>query len=443
MDANNAFFILGFDVTSQRPLLKGLHLIADSLSHLEISCCDIQLRDILVSCPNLSSLTAEEVDVTMPLSTYYPRMRHLSLQQISAATHTYDNVIDFLSQFPSLLSLEITPMPYSSLLTVLHKYCPYLQVLYYGADHNDYKDSMDVHPNKKGITLARLDENDTCMQDDLIQFLHLHQHSLETFSFGNIERNDNPLWELSRGQVVSSGHRMASLRPEEDPARSETSFNKLIDIDISVDDLPSSEAFIIWLISNAPNIRVISCLESQLQPCITNAMTKLQHLSRLEISGAGGIHSFQGIIQFLEYHIALGHQSTLEQLDIHSGRRMSKATWLPLISKLTCLKNLELFVSIPKECIPAMAEIGQGCPSLEKLSLKLWGGELADGVMESLHSLSNLKSLEIKGKSLSSSDLVILTTFPSLQKLHVRCDTKVPDYIVQLLYKHIPKVMIE
>lgn len=90
-----------------------------------------------------------------------------------------------------------------------------------------------------------------------------------------------------------------------------------------------------------------------------------------------------------------------------------------------------------------MAEIGQGCPSLEKLSLKLWGGELADGVMESLHSLSNLKSLEIKGKSLSSSDLVILTTFPSLQKLHVRCDTKVPDYIVQLLYKHIPKVMIE
>lgn len=197
MDANNAFFILGLGITPPRPLLKGLHLIADSLTHLEIWCrgC-IQSRDILETCPNLSSLIAEEANVTMPLlssSTCYPKMTHLKLVDLPTKAITYGNMINILSQFPSLLSLEITPMPYSSLLTVLHKYCPYLQVLSYGAYHNNLMHNMDVYPNQKGIMLARLDENGACMQDDLIQFLHLHQHSLETFSFGNIVRNDNPL----------------------------------------------------------------------------------------------------------------------------------------------------------------------------------------------------------------------------------------------------------
>lgn len=423
-------------------------MIADSLTHLEMwDCPCIQLRDILESCPHLTSLMTYEVDLVMPTlpSSRFLRMTHLELHGISASTHTYDNMIDFLSRFPSLLSLEITPMPDSSLLTVLHKHCPHLQVLYYGTNHDDFMDKldMDIHQNQKGIKLARLNEDGPCIQDDLIHFLHLHQHSLETFSFGNIVRNDNPLWELSSGQVVSNGQHVASLRPEEDPAQSETSFNRLISIDFSVDGPPSSEAFIIWLISKAPNLKIITCPESRFQPCITNAMTNLQHLSMLAICRAGGNRNFQGIIQFLEYHIAMGHQSTLEKLDIRFGNRMSKATWLPLISKLTCLKYLELFASIPEECIPTMAEIGQGCPALEELSLEMWGGELANGVMESLRPLSNLKSLQVKGKSLSSSDLVILTTFPSLQKLNVRCDNQVPDYIVQLLYKHIPKVMIE
>lgn len=447
MNANNAFFILGINVTPPRPLLKGLHLVADSLTHLEIWCrgC-IRLRDILETCPNLSSLIAEEAKVTMPSlssSTIYPKMTHLKLVDLPAKPIKYRNMINILSHFPSLLSLEIMPMPGSNILPILHKYCPHLQVLFYGDEHINFMTSIDVQPNQKGITFARLTGNEDYMQDDLVRFLHLHQHSLETFHCGYVAKNDSPLWELSNGRTLSNGHHLASLPPEENPARSETLFKRLSNIEVLADAALVSETFFVWLISNAPNLKDITCVDSHLQPCITKVMAKLKHLSKLKIFHTEGNRDFQGIIELLKYHAAMRNQSTLKELVIILDQKMSEATWLPLISKLACLKRLKLEGGIPKECIPTMAEIGQGCPALEELSLEMWGGELADGVMESLRPLSNLKSLQVKGKSLSSSDLVILTTFPSLQKLNVRCGNQVPDYIVQLLYKHIPKVMIE
>lgn len=415
-------------------------MMSDTLTHLTMyGCPDIQYRDILESCPNLSSLATKGVDDRMPLSARYPKMTHLALYDMSEATITYENMVDVLGRFPSLLSLEITPMPPSSLLTLLHKHCPYLQTLHYGVTSNLFQDRIDVHPNQKGITLAHLG---TCMQDDLIQFLHLYQHSLEAIYFGNIVQSNNSLWRLWNGKVIPNRDRVAPLDMEDDPAKSETTFRRLTNIEFWPVDPFSSEAFVTWLITNAPNLKAISCCESHLQPSVVSALIKLKHLSRLR-TVAGESRNDQGIRQLLEYHIAMGNQSTLERMNIAPGIRISDASWLSLISRMKCLKQLELFGGIPNECISTLAAIGQGCTALEELSLGTPGYELADGTMLSLRQLPDLKYLSVLGGSLCKSDLLILTTFPSLQQLSLRFDTNVPDYIKQLLYKHIAKVIIQ
>lgn len=430
-------FSLGDEFTPRLPLINGLELIADSLTHLDIwNCPGLRLRDILESCPNLVSLTLSMVDLIMP-PLCYPKMTHLSLQYIQGEPLTYDTMVDLLSWFPSLLSLEISPIPDCRFLTVIHKHCPYLQVLYYGFVHGEPYD-VDVYPDRKGIALAHLNESHFYMQDDLIQFVHMHQHSLETLHFGDVIKNDNPLWELSNGQVLSTANQADTTL-----SLSETTFNRLVNISFSYYDPPTSEDFIIWLISNAHNLKAITCPESHLQPSVTNAMTKLKHLSKLKIRNAGGEHGFQGIIQFLEYHIAMGNRSTLEEMVILTRTMTSRVTWLPLISRLACLKRLELLGHIPKVCISTMTVIGQGYPALEGLSLGMYGAELAQGVMESLRQLPKLKCLRIQGKSLCNSDLFVLTTFPSLQQLHLLLGIKIPDYIEQMLRKHIAKVIIE
>lgn len=438
---NDILFILGNATSPRLPLLHGLQMISDSLTHLEIWCPGIQLRDILESCPNLSSLTTSDADVVMPLSSSirFSKMTHLTVHQISRTNLRYENMVDVLSRFPSLLSFEITPMPDSSLLTALHKHCPYLQALCYGVRSMHTVDNIDVHSNQKGIRLAHLG---TCMQDDMIQFLHLHQHSLETIYFGSIVQSDKFLWRLWNGKVIRDRDPVAPLDPEDDPVQSETTFRRLTSIAFWSVDPSSSEAFHTWLISNAPNLKAIFCNESHLQPSVASALTKLKHLSRLTIIGAGENRDDQGIRQLLGYHIAMGNQSTLEEMAITPGMRTSDARWLSLISRMKCLKRLDFFGDIPKECISTLAAIGQGCPALEELSLGMLACELAEGVMESLRQLPNLKCLSVLGESLCKSDLFILTTFPSLQELSLELDTNVPDYIKQMLRKHIRKVII-
>lgn len=442
---NDILFILGNATSPRLPLLHGLQMISDSLTHLETWCPGIQLRDILESCPNLSSLTTRDADVVMPLSssTRFSKVTQLTVHEISRTNLRYENMVDVLSRFPSLLSFEITPMPDSSLLTALHKHCPYLQALCYGVRSMHTVDNIDVHSNQKGIRLAHLDGGGACMQDDMIHFLHLHQHSLETIYFGSIVQSDNPLWRLWNGKVIRDRDPVAPLDSEDDPAKSETTFRRLTNIEFWPADPSSSEAFLIWLISNAPDLKAIFCNESHLQPSVASALTKLKYLSRLTIIDAGENRDDQGICQLLGYHIAMGNQSTLEEMAITPGMRTSDARWLSLISRMKCLKRLHFFGDIPKECISTLAAIGQGCPALEELFLGMPGYELAEGVMESLRQLPNLKCLSVLGESLCKSDLFILTTFPSLQELSLEFDTNIPDYIKQMLRKHIRKVIIQ
>lgn len=365
IDKNDPF-LLGNRSTPLEPLINGLEMIAASLTHI-MDGHSLRLCDILESCPNLVSLSAGAVDAGIPLSTCYPKMTHLAIYNVSDTTLDYDTTVDVVSLFPSLLSFEIMPMPESSILTILHKPCPYLQRLYFG-ESGYPSDRIDTpHPDRKGIIRARLyGFHDIYIQDLLIQFLHIHRHSLETFECdGDILQDYNARWEISNGRL---------LQQNGDPTQSDTLLIRLNSIRFS--NLCSSHCgpFMEWIISSAPNLKAIRLTEPRLQPAITNAMTtKSSHLSKLEIDQPWGRdygvleYQCKGIVAFLDYHIAMRDQSTLKEITIRAGMTLStELRWLRLIPKLKGLKKLEILSPhILKDCVPLMEAIGQGCPVLE------------------------------------------------------------------------------
>lgn len=439
-------------------------MFAASLTHLYIvNGYRLELRDILESCPSLVTLSMDEVnaDVPLPPAARYPKLTHLAIHNVSDPPLDVDTLKDILNRLPSLLSFEITPMPDSSLLPILHEHCPYLQQLYFG-DRSCRADKIDVHPNRKGITLARLHcFNNYYLQDDLIQFFLTHRKTLETIDCdGNIIRHDDALWDLSDGQILQIGNdRRGNIPPAGiDPTQSDTSLIRLASIRFAMFCSSSCNPIISWILLNAPNLKTISIKESLFRPELAKVMTKSKQLSKLEITPPwegdyifGEITRFweddfifceddpEGIVEFLQYHIAMGDQSTLQEIVIRTGMSSTiAAKSISLIAKLACLKNLALLADfLPKECTSALA----GCSTLEKLTLGDHGASFPDDFLIPLGTLPNLKCLRVGSESLSEVDLVALTTFPSLELLYLECD--VPDCIMETLRKHIPRIILK
>ncbi|KAJ8652698.1 hypothetical protein O0I10_011643 [Lichtheimia ornata] len=438
--------------TLRHPLVNGLRLIADSLTHLAIHhSTSIQLRDILESCPNLVSLTTTQVDAVVPMSpsSRYPKLKNLALYSLSDNDLTHGNMVDVLSRFPSLLSLEVLPMPESSVLPILHEHCPYLQRVCFGV-RDDFIDNMNVQPLRKGIRRAYLGEEDNDIayrQDDLIQFLYHHRKSLETIDIGvniddcyPIENYNNPLATLNGQEVQQEDNQGddGSLQPDND--ESDSSFMQLINLRFSNWDFHSTEAFLTWLVVKAPNLKAIHLPQSHLHPRIAKVLCQSK-FSKLEIFRAARRED-DGVTQFLEYHIGLGEQSTLKEMIMRVDTDMAKILWLPLIFKLRCLKNLELKAyRISIACKPAWEEIGEGCHALEKLTLGVDGSEFYEGILPPLCHVPNLKWLRLSARGLSYTDLLCLLAFPSLEEVSLR--HSISDSSFNLLRTHLPKVTMD
>lgn len=443
--------LLGQPTTPRLPLIHGLEVIADSLTHLSIYQCPcLQLRDILDTCPNLVFLQTENVDAVMPLSSssIYPKMRHLSLCDQSERSRSHGNMVDVLSRFPSLRVLEIAPVFYSSLLPILHKHCPLYDT------RSVSSDDIDNHPNPNGVTLAYLgvdEEGEVYMQDHLIAFLYLHSESLEKMEFiGNIDA-ENSYWRLEKGQVVVQAHDQdvqpptPPLRYGSDPILSTNSFKRLTSITFLGPEPAVSHEYMLWLISNAPNLKAISLNKSYFRPDVANAMIDARHLSKLEIFQSWENGGDEGMKRLLEYHTAtMGDRSTLEGVIIHMIHMdMHASPWLPLLSRLKCLKNLKLFARTisAENGIPIMTEIGQGCPALKDLTLGgRVGSKLADGLFKPLYKHPNIECLRIGAKSLSNDNLMDLCAFKNLKRLQLQRHIIVADDMIEMLRDHIPKV---
>ncbi|CDH54818.1 predicted protein [Lichtheimia corymbifera JMRC:FSU:9682] len=257
-------------------------------------------------------------------------------------------------------------------------------------------------------------------------------------------------WELQDGHVVPQAHHrrnVPSLRPDDDPTQTKTVFTRLADIAIT-DYLPSpSHGLMIWLISNATDLRGIHLPESHFLSDVSKTMIKVSHLSKLEITRIAGTAEFcDPIVSFMQHHIAMEDQSTLEELILHiDDGKMHEVTWLDMVSQMKCLKNLELLAgSIPEDCLPVLEKIGQDCSSLESVTLGKRhdrGSSLADGVIRSFSRHPNLKYLTVEAKSLSATDILAFTTLPRLERLRLNYYT--PDWIKDMLAELVPNVIIQ
>ncbi|KAJ8652701.1 hypothetical protein O0I10_011646 [Lichtheimia ornata] len=439
------------DTTPHRPFINGLELVAHSLARMTIrgSCSSIELRDIVETCPNLEYMETCGVDVTMPSSSTasYPKMTHLYLYEISESALAYDNMVDVLSRFPSLLLLGVSPMPESRLLTLLKDQCPYLQRLFYGPEPLDYTppDPMTVYPNRRGVVSAHLGGG-SYDQDDLIRFLYQQRSSLEMIFFdGKITKDDDAIWEILDGRILESNIRGGSIDDDDDDPsqqQSEASFVRLVDFDFWVMNETPSTPFMQWILLNAPNIKTICILDSNCQPDIAAAMSNLKHLSKVVFDTKRGSIDNMGIQQFLEYHIwTMGDASTLEEVVVYM-KDMSDVAWIPLLYRLKRLKTLMLLAStISENCVLSMHELCQRCPALEDLTLGKDGCEMANGLLKPLRRHPNLKYLSVSARSLSENDLTALCAFRKLKYLYLQCP--VPKYLLEILQDHIQDVEID
>lgn len=185
--------------------------------------------------------------------------------------------------------------------------------------------------------------------------------------------------------------------------------------------------------------------ESLFQPDVANAMIQLKHLSKLKIDYVNASDddnsNYISIKQFLEHHIALGDRSTLEHVIVDMDDvDMSEVTWISLLCRLKCIKKLELItVNMGEHCRLILEEIGQGCPSLEELTLGLEETEMAEGLLAPLRQLSNLKCLTLGAWEICNTDFLVLASFNNLERLYLRCD--ISDDMLVLLESRIPKVV--
>ncbi|CDH57688.1 predicted protein [Lichtheimia corymbifera JMRC:FSU:9682] len=415
------------------PQLKGLAMVADTLTHLEVGFnSSLHLLDILRTCPNLTFLKTKGVDVVLPSSSsslQYPRLTHLGLHSWSPV---YVDIENLLGLFPKLVWFEISPMPEgSSVLHVLPQQCPSLRTLSYGREIEEKEAKRIIHVKGRGITVARLGEGDMVVQDDLIKFLSQHHQTLKELDLDiqvfNPEDYTIP-WDLADGKLIHYG----TVVP--------MSFPVLQTLRVADEDyytLPCLQ----WILENAPQLESISIPEPLFIRDTARGLKKLKHLKKLHVNDASGLVDGRVIGPLLQHHAALGDRSTLEHIQVNFDTyQLSDVAWLPFVCGLKKLKKLDLFADyMMGDCIPFLKKLGKGCPSLDELMLGYGGANFEGGLITALGTHPNLRSLYIGAHALSEHELRCLANFPKLERvyLYLPPSDSLRDYLpkrIQLIY---------
>ncbi|KAJ8657662.1 hypothetical protein O0I10_006728 [Lichtheimia ornata] len=411
--------------------LKGLAMVADTLTHLDLGYnSSLHLRDIMQTCPNLTFLRFHDVNAVIPSSIgslQYPRLAHLGIHSYSPENVEKDNLVRVLSLFPNLVSFEMSPMPEdSSILLLLTQQCPHLRTLFYGREMEEKDTKPIIHAKEKGITVARLGQDDMFDPDGLITFLSQHHQTLKELDLDiDIEDEDDghSSWGLKDGNLIRHGKVVPM------------SFPNLQTLRIAGDDY-SSTPCLPWILENAPQLESITVPESRFTRDTTQGLKQLKHLKKLHVNDVFGKVKDAAIGPLLQHHAALGDRSTLVHIQVtFDTDQLSDVAWLPLMCGLKQLKKLDLFADrMRRDCIPFLAKLSIGCPALDDLMLGYPSTHLEDGLIEVLCPHPNLRSLYI-GDHLEDEDLFCLANFPKLERVYL-CFPP-PDYIVDSLPKRI------
>lgn len=404
--------------------LAALESVSCTLTHFELKSSlsqtrplPIVLHDLLDTCPKLVSLVVRGIKAEMSCTNQYPEMKHLSLFRLPTESITYDAMQQVFSRFPSLVTLDVGPMPDSRILPVVRDYCPLIQQLSFGSSSGMDKTTFSY--DGKGLQQLAIGfaPQSMCRQEDVVSMLLQHKHSLQSFRLaGNISTDNHEILEHTPFmQLEELDFRYAS--------------NSCIDI-------------LLWMMHEAPNLRHIQLWHGANEnQHILNVMTQLKHLRQVCIQM---INMRRPVLpEFIQHHVNLGSKSSLESVRIVCNGEPGDSSSLIPITRLQRLRYLEIFShgTIHRSYKLLMSHIAKQSPSLEELKLLSTMADIDSSILEPLQYHPGLRRLMIFGSDLSQEDLLYLTSIPKLE--YFETWSKISNVVLDLLQKKISIIKYE
>lgn len=420
------------DMGQAHLLMNVLGSIGSRLTHLKITTYTtipgtplVALRDLLEGCPNLVSLDAPRIQHQSPslLSRQYHKLIHLRSYYWSTESLAYDNMVNVLTHLPSLVSLDVGPIPDMKVLPMIHQYSPNLKLLAYGG-YDSY--DMVYDDQQQGLEKFCIGQLDNVYNsDDLIATLVQHSGSLKVLQLaGAIEGNNLTL------EGSSSSNNNNNIE-----------FKKLEKLEIEAGNDESLMPLAASTIRRAPHLHTVYINPmADRHEDLFDAIIKLHHLRNF--CSWLTTDRCPHFSKFIRHHIDLGERSTLQELEITLPS--STTYWLSAIARLHHLRTLILWIRQPlqgrdyTQYQDIMSTIAMGCPGLEKLAL--YGiKSVPKGVLLPLHAHPGLRCLRIEAQqALSVEDALAILIIPNLNRLELVVP---PDNDIQeLLQSKIPVV---
>lgn len=379
----------------------------------------IHLSRILQICPNLVSVSIGTSEVDL-LSRQYPNITHfcLSIYENDLPANTITNIV---SHLPSLVFLDISPIPNAQYLATIHQHCPNLKVLRCGGiypfDHDDYDHHLDgLQKFAFGYDTGAEPEN----TDGLIPQLFQHRHTLDHIVLvGGISG-------MRDGRAMMNDPSVQLYRLD------------TLEIIAANDALIDLATFIIR--RSSPHLRNVHVdFHGIRDHPIFDAIKALPNLQRLEADHVAPSSTPFG--QLLRHHGRLGMNSPLKELKIRFDYYSTLIDWGKAIPGLRRLEKLVITtasIRAPTDYIPLLGMIGRGCPSLEYLKLNCGYSPIPDCSVFVIKQHPTLKCLHLHGSSIPEGDLVNLLAMRSLK--HFIHSTPIKEHILELVQQHVPHI---
>lgn len=402
-----------------------LQCIQRTLTHLKLLSEDnytpeLHLDRVLDVCSNLVSLELKTSTIHR-LTVQYPKLTHLTMETGSDAPFPYDTMMNLLSHMPSLVYLELYPIPDARILTTITGLCPNMKILHCSAYISFPHDNYHHHIDGLQKLSFGLDEVDGPYKGDhLIHILFQHHQSFEYIALA--------------GSITESSALLESRNSD-----SRLRFGRLQQLVVDARDVGYVK-LATFIISRSPHLHSITLDRHTANHDHTcNALKRLPNLRMItawKIPADGP--SFHGL---LLHHAQLGMDSSLEELKIDFVVDVPHISWIHVIARLETLRRLVLRtwqINAPSTYLDIMRTLAKGCHSLRSLELDCRHCTIPDGSIAVFKDHSTLEHFRVNASAISDSDIISLISFPDLE--HVIIASTIKDYLLELLENHISEV---
>ncbi|KAI7874672.1 hypothetical protein K492DRAFT_240716 [Lichtheimia hyalospora FSU 10163] len=429
-------FSIGSETTMTNQAYRRLRGVAPYIKTLQIGTFTDEFASTLASQPaQLPLLTKLKVGsspkhwmdhITMPTSIIisYPNLVHLEWISEVALTP------QILSYFPNLAVLRLMTPPGSGDLDTLFKHSPKLQqLIIHDSTERSYISHVRIMNQNHGQGLRLLSlQGFAISSDGLLKLMRKHGDTLETCILGDP-------WALEAISIDNTMEQDIELK-------------RLESLVYSAYAEPECMQSILWIIQHAPNLNAVKTTSGS---GMGRVLPMLKHRPIRSIQLACPSSQQQNEYDFIEHHVNLGMDSTLQEIKCIIDQPSSDDHWIRLIPGLKQLKSLELLFrhDLPFEYYIDIDELSElilklahGCPSLENLTLH-FGRSYPVPSLEWILPLSNhphLKHLVFEADSGPKDMFTYLRRFQHVGKVHVKLVTCDLDYLADMA-RRIPNLV--